>query len=509
MKINDRRSIFLAEGTDAPPAATRQELTGEIASAGRDITALTYGGIMSPNDATLATRGGGDSYKIYDDIERDCHAFAVLEKRRLAVLSREWQVAAGGDAPEDEKVAEFLRSELESFDFDGLCRGLLDAILKGFAVSELIWTLRENRLGIEAGRSRDQRRFAFDDRRRLRLKTWENLLPGEIMPDRKFIVHRFGAKDGNPYGLGLGTRLFWPIFFKRKGITFWLTFVDKFGSPTVVGTYPPGTPSIDQTKLLAAGAALSQEACVVLPEGLILKYLEGQRYGSINSYETLAGFMNGEISKAVLGETGTTDQQSGDGSRARDEVGNEVRLEIAKADSDLLSATLNATLCVWLTEYNFPRARPPKIWRSFDQDEDLKNRAERDKTLAEGCGVQFQKSYFMKHYDFEEDEFEVKAPAAPPAPGLAFAEPTGGTPRHEPQKEMEQAAEVFARQFKDLLGKRLEEITALLEESGDLPTFQKRLAKFLAAPPPKELVEALMTSGFAAHLLGRSSVHEG
>ena len=30
--------------------------------------------------------------KIYDEIERDCHAYGLLQKRKLAVVARPWQV---------------------------------------------------------------------------------------------------------------------------------------------------------------------------------------------------------------------------------------------------------------------------------------------------------------------------------------------------------------------------------------------------------------------------------
>ena len=73
------------------------------------------------------------------------------------------------------------------------------------------------------------------------------MVEGEELPDRKFIIHSVGGKDGSPYGLGVGHRLFWPVFFKRQGISFWLIFAEKFGTPTAVGKYPGGADPGDQT----------------------------------------------------------------------------------------------------------------------------------------------------------------------------------------------------------------------------------------------------------------------
>jgi len=41
---------------------------------------------------------------------------------------------------------------------------------------------------------------------------------GVELPERKFIVHTVGGKEGLPFGLGVGGRLFWPVLFKRKDI---------------------------------------------------------------------------------------------------------------------------------------------------------------------------------------------------------------------------------------------------------------------------------------------------
>jgi hypothetical protein len=243
------------------------------------------------------------------------------------------------------------------------------------------------------------------------------MLPGEPVPPRKFIVHSCGAKDGNPYGLGLGTRLFWPVLFKRQDITFWLTFVDKFASPTAKGTYPSGTTPEDKAKLLGSLSALSQETGIIVPEGMSIELIEAARSGSIDSYERLARYMDEQISECVLGETGSTNQSNGGGSRARDEVGNSVRLELVKADADLLSATLNSTLIKWISQLNDATATPPKVWRDCGEPEDLKVKAERDGLLSKECGVMFSGTYFEREYGFEAgDIVSVNPNPNPPNP---------------------------------------------------------------------------------------------
>jgi phage gp29-like protein len=250
------------------------------------------------------------------------------------------------------------------------------------------------------------------------------MVEGEALPERKFIVHSVGGKDGSPFGQGVGSRLFWPVFFKRKGIGFWLIFADKFGSPTSVGKYPAGASLADQQKLLDALDAIAQDAGVIVPEGMRIELLEAKRSGSIDTYEKLARYMDEQITLAVLGETMTTiAQAAGLGSGLAD-VHNDVRKELAQADADLLSDTLNATLVKWIVDYNVPGAAYPKVWRSFKETIDLNARADRD-TKIKGLGFEPDQNYITETYGPGWKKRAAPSPAAPLgglASQTAFAE---------------------------------------------------------------------------------------
>lgn len=364
-----------------PEAKQSQQLTQEIATVQRDIFVFPYMGILENLDETLKSRGRGKGLKIYDELERDCHAFAVLQKRKLAVTSRPWRVDPASEDARDREAAELVQRQLAALGFDILTGNLLDATLKGFAVTEVMWQVRGAELAAARIIPRNQRRFVFDEGSRLRMLSREKLWDGVELPPMKFLVHSVGAKDGSPYGLGLGHKLFWPVFFKKQDISFWLVFVDKFGSPTGLGKYPPSAPKADQTKLLDALKAIAQDAGIIVPQGMEIELLEAARSGSIDTYEKLARYMDQQISECVLGESiTTTPGATGLGSGVA-EVQNEVRLEVAKADADLLSDTLNATLVRWIVDLNFPGAGYPTVWRVFEQPADLEKRAIVDEKL--------------------------------------------------------------------------------------------------------------------------------
>ncbi len=370
-------------------------LNSEIASIKRDPLQPLFAGLIQPNDDTLATRGQGKGVKLYEEIERDPQVYACLHKRKMAVISRPWEVAPASDSAPDQRAAEVVEAQLDALNFDAACLNLLDAINKGYAVCEIMWRADGSEIVADRVIPRDQRRFTFGEDYGLRLKTQQDMLKGEAMPERKFVVHSAGAKDGNPYGLGLGGKLFWPVWFKRQGITFWLTFLDKFGSPTSVGKYPSGTTPADQQKLLDALAAISQDAGVIVPDGMVLELLEATRGGQAG-YEAMCRYMDEQISYCILGEAPGA-KGSGGALASAAITRNEVRLELVQFDADMLSATLNGTLVKWISEYNVPGAAPPTVWRKIVAPEDIKLRAERDKILFE-MGLRPDADYQAENY---------------------------------------------------------------------------------------------------------------
>jgi light-regulated signal transduction histidine kinase (bacteriophytochrome) len=86
---------------------------------------------------------------------------------------------------------------------------------------------------------------------------------------------------------------------------------------------------------------------------------------------------------------------------------------------------------------------------------------------------------------------------------LAFAEAADALTRATAdQQAMKDAAAQFAEQFQALLGNRLDDLLAMLEESGDLVTFRDRLAELIQQDPPQALTDSLVNAGFNAGLLG-------
>ena len=421
-------------------AALSQSLRSEFASIRKDPYTVypMYGGDrLRPKDDTLLTRGEGRGYDIYRDLLKDDHCYAVIQKRILAVVQREWVVEAGGSRAIDKKAADMVKSHLENLGanlereekgeailslaggFDKFSEGMLrGTLMNGFSPGEILWDTDGKEIFPREIPVRSPRRFTFKVAEsggyKPRLLVPENLFDGIPLPPKKFIFHTFQDEDDNPFGWGLGSRLFWPILFKRQLARFSLAFADKYGSPAAVGKFPQNRKDL-RDEMLNMLQKFAQEGILVIPDGTSVEFLSAST-GGADVYEKLLGYFDREISKCVLGETGSTDQQGSGGSRARDQVGNEVRIEISKADADLLSDTLNRTLVRWDVQFNYPDAALPKVWRRFpelDAVEDTNAKANRDNTISSMMGVKPTRKYVEKTYQIELEE------PAPKEPGTA------------------------------------------------------------------------------------------
>lgn len=374
-----------------------------IANVQNDITIPYYSGLLQHADDTLIQQGGGKGLAIYAEVERDTHAGAMLEKRRNALISRELDIAPGGDRPIDKDAGDLVGRLLKALPFDLICKGLLKATLNGYAVAEIVWA----RVGAEIHPVQivvhDARRFGFDRDWQPRLLTLSNMQLGEPLPERKFLIHRFGVDGNNPYGLGLGSRLFWAVLFKREGITFWLHFLEKFSAPTVVGKTPYGMLPEEQQRLLNSLMSIRTASALTAPIGTEIEFLEASRSGTV-TYEQFVAYWDRQISICVTGETLTTQVGDNGGNRALGEVHQEQLDVLADSDGDLLADTLREQLCRWIVDYNMPGAALPSIWRIRPKNEQAaantrKTKAESAKALDDAI-----KQIVAQAAAFEDDD---------------------------------------------------------------------------------------------------------
>lgn len=352
-------------------------LLTEVATLDSDLQNPAASGVYANPDRTLAGIMAGVSF--YDDVERDTHAYAVLQKRKMAVISYPWNVTPGDSTPAAKDAADLARRVLDSIGLDQLSLDLLDALLKGYSVVELMYRMRNQEIVIGSAIPRAAYRFQFDKNLELRLRTAKNIHPGEPVPPRKFLVHTHGGKDGNPYGVGLGSKLLALVRIKREVLRRAAEYAERVANGTVIATVDGGgQPELDEALSIAQTVVSSGVVATTKTTGIQLVEPSGSAF---NVFDQLIKLLNSEISKCVLGETGST-EASGPGQASLAATHNGVRLELVRADADALSIALNRMLR-WLTELNFgPEVAPPQVYRQVGDNEAFLDKVKKDHLVA-------------------------------------------------------------------------------------------------------------------------------
>lgn len=413
-------------GAGFPATAGRTlaaELSQPIATTrdGRDITAPWVRELHEPRDPKLLQAA---DWGVYDRIRQDDQVKSCMEQRIRAVVSRDWDVLSGNeDDPRANAAAEALKLSVERVGWDRVTEKKLWATFHGYSVAELMWQPVDGLLQwAETDRCRPihvrhARRFRVDRDGRLRLLTTAQPM-GEVLPDRKFwMTTAGGTDDDTPYGQGLAEWLYWPTLFKRNGVRFWNIFLDKFSVPTAKGTYPRGSSQEDIGKLLAALQAIANDSGFVVPEGMAVELLHLAQSGA--DFEKLCRYMDGCIAKIILSQTMTTDNGS---SRSQGEVHADVKLEVVKADADLLSDSFNSGPSRWFTDLNFGAdVAAPRLVRIVEGEDDLKAAADTD-TVLSALGWRRTDDSFTDRYG---DGYERSAPTK--ARGAAPLDHNGGS----------------------------------------------------------------------------------
>ena len=117
-----------------------------------------------------------------------------------------------------------------------------------------------------------------------------------------------------------------------------------------MGKYHPGATEDERETLLRAVANIGTDAAAIIPESMLIEFVKADQTGSMDLYERLCDWLDRQMSKAVLGQTLTTEVKSGSLAAAR--VHEEVRADIERADAKQLAATLNRYLVRPIIELN-------------------------------------------------------------------------------------------------------------------------------------------------------------
>ena len=363
----------------------------------------------------------GDPFRqmeLFEEMEsKDTHLFSQLQTRKLAVTGLDWEVQPFSQDGTDQEIAAFVEEQLKELDgFSDNLMDILDAIGKGISFQEIEWEYRDGHVVVGNIEYVHQKKFYYDtltDALMLRTEAFPGGIP---LPENKFIVHRYKARSGHPSRYGVLRVVAWMYLFKNYDLKDWVSFCEVYGMPLRLGTYDATASEKDKAALMDAIVRMGTDAAGIVPSGTDIRFIESNKQSSVDIYERLARFCDEQMSKAIVGQTLTSD--SG-GSYAQSKTHNDVRQDLTEADCKAVMETVRRDLIRPLVEFNFGvRAHVPYFVLNATDTDDLKETAEIVNTLA-ATGLEIPKSWLYKKFNIPAPEKgEETIGQAPAAPGM-------------------------------------------------------------------------------------------
>ncbi len=455
--------------------------------------------------------------------EKDPHLFSQLQTRKNAVTGLDFEIIPFGDDPRDKEIADFVGEQLGGIEgFEDVETDLLDAIGKGFAVGEIMWGYDEGRIVVREIKARHQKRFFWDSLDDSFKVHTPEAPEGVTLPPNKFIVHRYKARSGHTSRAGILRVVAWMYLFKNYDLKDWVSFAEVYGLPLRLGKYQPGASEADKAALMQALIQIGADAAGIIPDGTTIDFINTEKTSSSDLYERLARYCDEQMSKAILGQTLTSD--SGGGSYAQSKTHNDVRHDLTVADCKALASTLRRDLIRPLCIFNFGEdKRIPHIRFDCEESEDLTQTAEILSTLIERTGLRVPTSYLYKKFSIPEPEVdeEVAAPritgtgggllpfkSSPPAESLFLK--AEAADRHGSQRRIDRIADAALGESAGTFRRIFAPVLKLADRAESLEELKKQLedealvGKLLEEMDTGELADLLQRTMFLADLEGRS-----
>lgn len=314
---------------------------------------------------------------LFEDMEeRDLHLLAEMSKRKRTVAKLDWSIKAPKNADANEQKYTEVISELMGIieNFEDIITDSLDAIGKGFSCHELHWVREGNVWLINDMQWHVPQRFIIDPfNQRELLLAGNGLGDDEPLWENAWLVHTHKAKSGYLVRGGLHRALVWSYVFKNYSVRDLAEFLEIYGLPLRLGTYPAGATDGEKLTLLRAVMEIGHRAAGIIPQGMMIDFKEAAK-GSSDPFMDMIKWCEMSQSKAILGGTLTSQADGKSSTNALGKVHEETRLEIRDSDAKQLASSISRDVIGALMRINYPNVSPrryPKFVFDLAETEDI------------------------------------------------------------------------------------------------------------------------------------------
>lgn len=329
---------------------------------------------ISEDDLVKSNRG----YKIYREMRNDDQIKACLWLFTTLVTQRAFDVVPAGESEQDQKVAQFVKKNLDKINIRRILnQGLKCALDFGFCAGELVWDFSDDasEMYLKEVKFRDPEHMIIEvdiHGNIVQFRQEPELHPlTEIrIPKEKMFHYAYQSEFGNPYGKS-AMRGVYRAWWSKKYITqFYNVFLERFGQPLMMMKYPQGASEALKAALRNIMTNLSSKTDILVPEGVVVELVEATRAGTARYDEALwyydTAIAKGLLVPALLG-MGGSDVKRGSDSQSRLHL--RTLLKYVQSIGEDLFDSLSHQVITQLVDANFTVEPPKLIWQDYGEFE--------------------------------------------------------------------------------------------------------------------------------------------
>lgn len=442
--------------------------------------------------------------------EKDAHIYSEMSKRKRALLTVDWDIVAPRNASAKEKKLADAVKELvcDIGNIEDVILDALDAIGHGFACLEIEWQkLGSNWLPKEITH-RPQSWFKTDNATRTKILLRDMSIEGQELQPFGWIKHIHRAKSGYIARAGLHRVLAWPYLFKNYSVRDLAEFLEIYGLPLRVGTYPTGSGDEEKQTLLRAVLSIGHDAAGIIPEGMKIEFKDAAK-GQHDPFQAMMDWCEKSQSKAILGGTLTSQADGKSSTNALGNVHNEVRHDLKVSDAMQLCGTLTKDLIYPIIALNFGGIddirRMPHWQFDLREPEDLKSYSEALPALVK-IGVQIPLGWAQNKLRIphpKEGEAILQSTESNTAPKEVVATRVVAATSQTDMDEFDLLTAELAGDWERVTNPMIGSIESLAAEVNSYDEFKAKLPALIAGMDTSLIFEALSQGQFAAAIWGR------
>ncbi len=293
---------------------------------------------------------------LYEDVEIDSHVITITEKRILPITRINWTFTAKGEP--FEPVAELT----DKLFFEKILKYIIESKIYGGSLIEVDFKQKKCEL-VPRGHVVAELNAVLPEP--------YNVSSGIDFTQPPF--NRTSVFVGELWDLGRMFSIAPWVLLKRGDVGDWATFCEVFGMPSRVYFYDPNIPG-NYEAVTKQAAETGANAWAVLPLGSDMKQEAGGGKQGSDNFKLFADFCNSEMSKAMLGQTMTTESGS---SYSQSQTHGETEDDINDADRKFVERVLNEMFIPLLIAQGFDI--PPKgRFHAVDEVEELTKQEQLD-----------------------------------------------------------------------------------------------------------------------------------